>query len=135
MKIKHLICALLTCTASASLYAATFFQAGDIKNGQTWPITEASGVASYYAEGKSGKVEFNCDLQGIIGHDNKPVKATLVPGKNFSNEYNMPLTPLSEGVNGPFIWTLTDEKSDVGNIKVFYASGSNVTIQCYGKHL
>jgi hypothetical protein len=134
MKLKHLfmcICAGFTVSA----YATPLFQAGNIEEGKKWSINFGSGTASYFADGNSGKVEFSCDLEGGTGLDGDKIKAVLRTGKNFDNEFNLPITPLSEGVNGPFIWTLTDEGQDVGNIKVFYVSGSNVTVQCYGKKL
>lgn len=133
MIIRQLISVLFICGLTSVSYAALLFQAGNIEEGKKWAIDAKSGVASYYADGKSGKVEFTCDLMGKVDSDGGEVKALLRTGKNFDNEFNLPMTPLHEGVNGPFIWTLTDEKTDVGNIKVFYTSGSDVSIQCYGK--
>lgn len=134
MQLKYLFLCLFA-GFIVNAYATPLFQAGNIEEGKKWPIDFNSGVASYYANGNSGKVEFSCDLEGTAGLDGDKVKALLRTGKNFDNEYNLPISPLGEGVNGPFIWTFTDEGEDVGNIKVFYVSGSNVTIQCYGKKL
>ena len=131
MKTKLLFSVLPTLCLSTMVYAAPLFQAGNIEDGQKWTISDSTGVASYFANGKSGKVEFNCNLRG----NGNAVKATLETGKNFANIYNLPITELKKGKNGPFIWKLTNEKSDVGNIKVFYKSGKNVSIQCRGKKI
>ena len=80
------------------------------------------------ADGKSGQIEFTCDLQGL-----NDVEAKLRPGKNLANEYNPFSVTLHAGKNGPFLWTLTDEHEGNGNIKIFYTKGSSVTIQCLGK--
>lgn len=135
MKIRHLFGLFLVIQAVSSIaHSAPLFQAGDIEEGKKWSIDAKSGVASYFANGTAGKVEFKCDLRGAAAGE-EGVKALLRTGKNFDNEYNLPVTPLNEGMNGLFIWTLTDEKADVGNIKVFYVAGSNATIQCYGKKI
>jgi len=135
MKIKQLITAvlLLACSFTSITYASPLLQAGNIEEGKKWSIDAVNGIRSYFANGNSGKVEFSCDLQGSVAIDGETVKALLRTGKNFDNEFNLPMTRLHEGINGPFIWTLTDEKADVGNIKISYTSGSNVTIQCYGR--
>ncbi len=127
--IKFITTLFLVSGLTSAAYAAVLFQAGNIEEGNKWPISERSGVASYYADGKTGKVEFYCDLQGMGNN----AYAMLRTGKNFDNKFNTPMTVLYQGVNGPFTWTLTDEKSDVGNIKVYFTSGLDVTIQCYGK--
>lgn len=90
-------------------------------------ISRDSGVASYYANGKSGQITFTCELKS----DTKKVEALLTSGKNFDNKKNIGGF-LFEGINGPYTWTLTDEKEDVGNIKIHYLLGSKVTVQCRG---
>lgn len=137
MKTKHLISALLMSSLSTVIFAAPFFQAGNIFDGQRWRISSNSNenLASYYADGKQGDIKFSCKLEGDE-IDQKPVLALLVPGKNFSTATkNNQAQILVKGENGPFIWTLTDEKQNNGNIKVFYSSGANVFIQCGGKKL
>lgn len=135
MKFKHAVqFSVVLLGLSSAISAAPLFQAGNIEEGKKWPIDAKTGVASYFANGTSGKVQFNCTLLGVAA-DEDGVKALLRTGKNFDNAYNLPVVPLNEGVNGPFVWTLTDEKADVGNIKVFYVSGNDVSIQCYGQKI
>ena len=126
---------LLISICSTTLNAAPLFQAGNIEDGQMWSLDAKSGIASYYANGKSGRLEFSCELQGKTDAVGKSVKALLRPGKNLSNKFNAPVTVLNSGWNGPFIWTFTNENEDVGNIKVFFASGSDVLVQCIGKRV
>jgi hypothetical protein len=110
------------------------FQAGDIEKGATWTISESTGVASYFADGKSGTFMFVCLLNGEPDRYclNNQVVARLTPGKNFSNSQNPFAVVLTQGLNGPFKWTLTDTGENNGNIKVFYSCGDNVTVQCKG---
>lgn len=133
MFIRPLLLSVLTCGIAITANAAPLFQAGNIEEGKKWSINQNTGVASYFAEGTSGQIEFTCDLQGQPDQQNHEVSALLRPGKNFANEYNPFAVPLHAGMNGPFLWTLTDEHEKNGNIKVFYSHGSNVTVQCIGK--
>lgn len=128
MKLNKLISAfIIGASFTSTLYAAPFFQAGNILDGQKVEIGSGSGVASYYAEGKSGKIVFSCKLES----DDKKAEALLMNGKNFDNKYSIGGL-LKEGSNGPFTWTLTDEGENVGNIKVWYIKGSKVSVQCQG---
>lgn len=128
MKSKLLIAALILSGVSI-VNAAPQFQAGNILEGQKWSFSEKTGGASYYADGKSGRIEFQCDLEG----QGRDIGALLRPGKNFQNKFNKSFTSLKRGMNGPFTWTLTNEGENVGNIKIFAGSGSNLTIQCKGE--
>src|SRR5262245_4244005 len=127
MKIKQFILIPLMSFAVTSYAASALFQAGNIFQGQIVSINKDSGLASYYADGKSGQIEFSCILTGDAP------EALLTPGKNFLNEYNPIAIPLNKDTNSlKFIWTLTDKKEDNGNIKVRYLDGQNVTVQCSG---
>lgn len=134
MKTKHLLSFLFMSVVTATTYASPLFQAGSIEEGKKWPISDKTGIASYYEEGKTGMVQFSCDLEGVADNSEEKVAATLRTGKNFTNRYNMPITPLSEGMNGPFTWRLMGD-APTGNIKINYISGNNVTIQCFGKRI
>lgn len=134
MKVKYLISTLALSSLAAISFAAPLFQAGNITEGKKVLIDANTGIASYFANGNSGQVQFSCQLDGDIGVNGEP-KAVMRPGKNFENGYNLPLRTLSKGMNGPFNWTLTDQNADVGNIKIFYSSGSNVSVQCVGQKL
>jgi hypothetical protein len=129
MKIKQLVLIPLMGFAVTSYAVTALFQAGDIFKGEIHPINKDSGLASYYAKGQSGQIEFTCHLDG-----NNP-KARLTAGKNFLNEFNpipVPGITLSKETNKlRFIWTLKGN-ADNGNIKVDYKEGENVTVQCMG---
>ena len=133
MRIRSILGLLFSVSFTTFISAAPLFQAGNIVEGKKWAIDAQSGMASYFADGKAGQVEFSCDLQGKNEIDEP--KALLRTGKNFTNEHNLFQTILSKGLNGPFIWTLTDTNADVGNIKIFYLSGEHVTVQCFGKKI
>lgn len=135
MKIKlFLLAALIFPTLVTAASSTMTFQAGNIQNGETWPIDRSTGTASYYAEGRSGVVKFTCFLTSDTnnGCPNDKMYASLLTGKNFTNEHNVPYTLLKDGENGPYYWRLKDTGSNVGNIKVLYHCGENVTIQCQG---
>jgi hypothetical protein len=124
---------------ATSANANLMFQAGNIEDGTRWSISESSGIASYFADGKSGTVEFVCRLEGDPADKEDEhhcrggkLKAELVPGKNFNPVENAPVTFLHQGMNGPFRWALTNEGASSGNIKIFYRCGKSVTIQCLG---
>lgn len=108
------------------------FQAGNILT-QTppYPIDNNSGVASYYADGTQGQIKFTCKLSG--DESGPEIHAWLTPGKNFANSDNPVYTALSVGTNGPYTWTLTNTGENNGNIKVFYLTGNDVTVQCIGE--
>jgi len=131
--IKQSLMTIVGLCAISVAQAAPLFQAGSIEEGKTWTINPTTGDASYYADGKSGKVEFHCLLSGQTDADGHPPQALLKAGKNFLNHHNIPWDALNQGDNGPFIWTLTDNGENNGNIKIEYIYGSNVTVQCSGK--
>lgn len=133
MRIQQIILSMTAASLAMAVNAMPFFQAGDIQVGNKVSISKESGVASYFVEGISGQVEFTCDLQGQANQNESELSALLRPGKNFTNEYNPVLISLHPGINGPFLWTLTDEGSKTGNIKIHYSNGTDVTVQCIGK--
>jgi len=115
MRLKKWVSA---CIATSSLLVtvtamAAQFQAGDIQVGDKVKLDANSGVASYYATGKKGLIEFNCTLESTT---NNKVKAWVYPGKNFDGTNGSAF--LEEGKNGPYRWRLSDRGDDVGNIKV-----------------
>src|SRR5438477_9395959 len=105
MKIQQIAICITSLGLVMSAHAAPFFQAGDILAGNKVSISKKSGIASYYADGDSGQIEFTCDLQGQPEKSHE-ASALLRPGKNFANEFNSSLISLHQGMNGPFLWTL-----------------------------
>ena len=124
MKIKNILISSLFAFSAFSLSsiasANLLGQAGDIAVGQPFVITK-SEIASYFKDGKSGKVKFICNLMG------DKVKAGFYPGKNFTG--NIP-GMLKIGQNGPYTWTLHNLGDSTGNIKVKLIEGSSATVQC-----
>lgn len=122
MKItKILPIAIASIALSSPALADLYSQAGDIEVGKPYELTKGD-TASYYKEGKSGSVTFNCTMQG----DGSPM-ALVYPGKNFVG--NVP-HHLNTGDNGPYTWSFKMTKSDVGNIKVKLIKGKHAVIAC-----
>jgi hypothetical protein len=124
MKIKKFLTfcgTLFILTGSLAAQASVLGQAGDIAAGASYELNAASGIASYYKNGTSGKIRFDCNLNGT------DVKAMLYPGKNFAGN---PAAILEAGMNGPYEWNLSDMGDDAGNIKVKLIKGDSAVVQC-----
>jgi hypothetical protein len=81
-------------------------------------------------------VTFYCDLKGTPP-EGYPLQALLWAGKNFYINTTPPSPStvpiqLHEGTN-QFSWSLAQDQANdnVGQIRLYFVGGSNVTVQCY----